>query len=73
MSTPTTPETKVSAAKAYVGAFIAAAVAVLGVLGSGLDDGVISAQEGVFAASAGLVALGAVFGGVYRTTNKPLV
>lgn len=67
-----TPETKVSAAKAYVGAVIASAVAVLGVIATGLDDGVISAQEGTFAAIAGLTALGAVFGGVYKTTNKPV-
>lgn len=67
-----TISTKVSAAKAYVGAAIAAAVAVLGVIASGLDDGVISTQEGVFAAIAGLVALSGVFGGVYATTNKPV-
>lgn len=67
----TTPKT--SAAKAYVGAAIAAVVATLGVVATGLDDGVISAQEGIYAAIAGLVSLGAVFGGVYRTTNKPLI
>lgn len=67
-----TPETKVSAAKAYVGAAIAAAVAVLGVIASGLDDGVISTQEGIFAAIAGLVSLGGVFGGVYATANRPI-
>lgn len=71
MSTPTTPKT--SAAKAYVGAAIAAVVATLGVIATGLDDGVISSQEAVNATIAGLLALGGVFGGVYATTNKPLI
>lgn len=72
MSAPITPETKVSAAKAYVGAVIAAAVAGLGVTATALDDGAISGQEGVYIAIAVLVSLGGVFGGVYATTNKPL-
>jgi hypothetical protein len=59
-----------TAAKAYVGGAIAALVAGLGVIFTGLDDGVISQQEWVGAAIATLVALGGVFGGVYATTNK---
>lgn len=58
-----------TAAKAYVGAAIAALVAGLGVVFTGLDDGLISQQEWVGAAIATLVALGGVFGGVYATTN----
>lgn len=72
MSNLDQPVVKTTAAKAYVGAGIAAVVAVLGVVASGLDDGVISTQEGVFAAIAGLVSLGGVFPAVYYTTNKPL-
>lgn len=67
-----TPNPKVSAAKAYVGSAIAAVVATLGVIATALDDNAISAQEGTYAAIAGLLALGGVFGGVYATTNKPL-
>lgn len=67
-----TISTKTSAAKAYVGAVIAAAVAGLGVTATALDDAVISGQEGVYIAIAVLVSLGGVFPAVYYTTNKPL-
>lgn len=70
MSTPTTP--KVSAAKAYVGAAIAAIVAGLGATITALDDSVISTQETVTIALAVFVSLGGVFGGVWATTNKPV-
>lgn len=71
MATPVLPaNTHWTAAKAYVGAAIAAAVAGLGVVFTGLDDGVISQQEWVGAAIATLVALGGTFGGVYVTSNK---
>ena len=62
--------THFSAAKAIVGSVIAAAVAGLGVVFTGLDDGVISQQEWVGATIATLVALGGTFGGVYATTNR---
>lgn len=67
-----TTTTKTSAAKAYVGAAIAAAVAGLGVFATALDDGAVSSQEGAYIAIAVLVSLGGVFSGVYATTNKPL-
>jgi hypothetical protein len=63
-------EPRYTAAKAYVGGAIAALVAGLGVIFTGLDDGIISQQEWVGAAIATLVALGGVFGGVYATANK---
>lgn len=63
---------KVSAAKAYVGAAIAAVVAGLSTAVTALDDGVISSQEGIGIAIAVLVSIGGVFGGVYATTNKPV-
>jgi hydroxymethylpyrimidine/phosphomethylpyrimidine kinase len=63
-------EPQYTAAKAIVGATIAAAVAGLGVMFTGLDDGIISAQEWIGTAIATLTALGATFGGVYATTNK---
>lgn len=66
------PVVKTSAAKAYVGAGIAAAVAGLSTAVTALDDGVISAQEGITITIAVLVSLGGVFGGVYGVTNKPL-
>lgn len=65
---PTAPTT---ATKAYVGAAIATAVAVLGSVGVALTDNVITPAEWVAASLAGLVALGGVFGGVYVTTNRP--
>jgi len=58
------------AAKAYVGAILAAIAAGLAVLFTSLEDNVISGQEWVGVASAVVVALGAVFGGVYATPNK---
>ncbi len=64
--------TKTTAAKAYVGAGIAAVVAGLSTAVTALDDGVISAQEGIGIAIAVLVSIGGVFGGVYATTNKPV-
>lgn len=63
---------KTTAAKAYVGAVIAAAVAGLSSAVVALDDGAISAQEGITIAIAVLVSLGGVFGGVFATTNKPV-
>lgn len=59
------------AAKAYIGAAIAAAVAGLAVLDAALEDGAVSPQETVRIAVAVLVSLGAVFGGVYATPNTP--
>ena len=59
------------AAKAYIGAAIAALVAGLSVLFTALDDGTVTQQEGVSIAIAVLVSLGAVFGGVYATPNAP--
>jgi multisubunit Na+/H+ antiporter MnhB subunit len=59
-----------TADKAYVGGAIAALVAGLGVIFTGLDDNLITQQEWIGAAIATLVALGGVFGGVYATTNK---
>jgi hypothetical protein len=53
-----------------VGGAIAALVAGLGVIFTGLDDNLITQQEWIGAAIATLVALGGVFGGVYATTNK---
>lgn len=66
------PTPKTSTAKAYVGAAIAAVVAGLSTAVTALDDGVISAQEGITITIAVLVSLGGVFGGVYSVTNKPL-
>lgn len=66
------PTPKTSTAKAYVGAAIAAVVAGLSTAVTALDDGVISAQEGITITIAVLVSLGGVFGGVYGVTNKPL-
>lgn len=60
-----------NAAKAYIGGAIAAFVAALGVVFTGLDDGTVSQQEWVGAAIAFLVAAGGVFGGVYATPNTP--
>lgn len=65
----TTP--RYTAAKAYVGAAIAAIVAGLATLYTALDDSVVSGQEAVGIASAVLISLGTVFGGVYATTNAP--
>lgn len=59
------------AAKAYIGAGIAAVVAGLSVLFTALDDGFVTQQEGVSIAIAVLVSIGAVFGGVYATPNVP--
>lgn len=71
MTNGATPETpRYTAAKAYVGAGIAAVVAGLGVAATALDDGTVSAQEGIYIAIAFLVSLGGVFGGVYATANK---
>lgn len=71
MDPVTTPAgTHQSSTKAYVGAVIAAAVAGLGVIFTGLDDNVITQQEWVGASIATLVALGSVFGGVYATSNR---
>jgi hypothetical protein len=66
------PTPKTSTAKAYVGAAIAAVVAGLSTAVTALDDGVISAQEGITITIAVFVSLGSVFGGVYGVTNKPL-
>ena len=63
---------KMSAAKAYVGAAIAATVAGLSVAVTALDDGIINSQEGLNIAIAVLISLGTVFGGVYATTNRPV-
>lgn len=71
MTTSQNAQTKTTAAKAYVGAGIAALVAGGGVLLTALDDGVVTAQEGVAIGLAILVSLGGVFGGVYVTSNKP--
>lgn len=59
------------AAKAYVGAGLAAVAASLAVLFTSLEDNIVSAQEWVGVASAFVAALVAVFGGVYVTPNKP--
>lgn len=59
------------AAKAYVGAGLAAISAGLAVLFTSLDDNVITGQEWVGTAAAVVAALVAVFGGVYVTPNKP--
>ena len=66
------PTPKTSTAKAYVGAAIAAVVAGLSTAVTALDDGVISAQEGITITIAVFVSLGSVFGGVYGVTNNPL-
>lgn len=60
-----------TAAKAYVGAGIAAVVAGLATLYTALDDNIVTGQEAVAIASAVLISLGTVFGGVYATTNVP--
>jgi small basic protein len=62
-----------TAAKAYIGAAIAALVAGLSVTFTALEDGGVNQQEAVSIAIAVLVSLGAVFGGVYATPNKPKV
>lgn len=59
------------AAKAYVGAALAAISAGLAVLFTSLDDNVITGQEWVGTAAAVVAALVAVFGGVYVTPNTP--
>lgn len=59
------------AAKAYVGAALAAISAGLAVLFTSLDDNVVTGQEWVGTAAAVVAALVAVFGGVYVTPNKP--
>lgn len=64
---------KTTAAKAVVGSIIGAAAAGVGTLYVALDDGIVTAQEWVGVAASVLVALGAVFGGVYATANKPKV
>lgn len=66
------PVVKTAATKAYVGAAIAAIVAGLSTAVTALEDGTISAQEGIGITIAVLVSIGSVFGGVYATTNKPL-
>lgn len=63
---------KTTATKAYIGSGIAAVVAGLSTAVTALDDGVISAQEGITIAIAVLVSIGGVFGGVYAATNKPI-
>ena len=64
------PVTNTTATKAYIGAGIAAVVAGLSTAVTALDDGLISAQEGITIAIAVLVSIGGVFGGVYAATNK---
>jgi hypothetical protein len=61
------------AAKAYVGAGLAAISAGLAVLFTSLDDNVVTPQEWVGTAAAVVAALVAVFGGVYVTPNRPKV
>lgn len=51
----------------YLKAIVAALIAALAVIATGLDDGGLSAQECVYAAIAFLTALGAV----WATPNKP--
>lgn len=48
-------------------AFLASLIAGVGVVSAGMTDGHLTAAEGVAAALAGLIALGAVYG----VTNKP--
>lgn len=57
------------AAKAYIGAAIAALVAGLSVWFTALDDGIVSQQEVLAIAIAVAVSIGGVFGGVYATPN----
>lgn len=57
------------AAKAYVGAFLAALAAGLAVLFTSLDDQVVSTQEWVGVGSAVVASLVTVFGAVYVTPN----
>lgn len=57
------------AAKAYVGAILAALVAGAGTMYTALDDDVISSQETVGIVSAVLGALVVVFGGVWTARN----
>lgn len=64
-------EAATKATKAQVGGVIGAIVAGLGALSVALTDNVITAGEWVAIASATLVALGGVFGGVYAVTNDP--
>lgn len=73
MTTSQNAQTKTTAAKAYVGAGIAALVAALAVLGTSLDDNIVSAQEWVWVASAFFGSLIGVGTGVYVTSNKPKV
>lgn len=58
------------AAKAYVGAALAAVAAGLAVLFTSLDDNTISSQEWVGVASAVVASLVTVFGAVYVTPNR---
>lgn len=59
------------AAKAYVGAGLAAAAAGLAAAGTALSDEVVTAQEWTVIIGAVVVSLGTVFGGVYATRNSP--
>ena len=71
---PTSPRNRdrYSAAKAYVGAAIAALSAGVAVLYTALDDNALTWQEGVGIGAAMLVSLSTVFGGVYITTNRKI-
>lgn len=62
---------KYTAAKAYVGAAIAAVIAGLGAAFTALEDGSVNGQEWITITLAVLISIGGVFGGVYATTNKP--
>lgn len=64
-------EPKTKATKAVVGGVIGAVAAGLGTLYTALDDGVVTSQEWVGITLSTIVALGAVFGGVYSVPNKP--
>ena len=57
------------AAKAYVGAGLAALAAGLAVLFTSLDDNAVTSQEWVGVASAVVASLVTVFGAVYVTPN----
>lgn len=67
---PQASEPPKKATKAQIGAAIGVVVTFLTSIQANIDDG-ISASEWLSAIIATLVAAGAVFTGVYYTTNKP--
>lgn len=69
--TTNTPDTKYTAAKAYVGAAAAGIVAALGSYVTAVEDQVVTSGEWATITIAFIVGAGLTGGGVWATTNKP--